>query len=96
MEDMTKISVAVAAVAFTLVAMYSAVLIRKDTLANEKRFRTITLFVFIASAMAYLLAMYYFRADATYELYFLMAVVCLIILPATLVSVSVATIVGGN
>lgn len=80
----------------TLSITYCATMIRMDTRMNKRRLQIMTMLVFILGIFTYILSLFYFSADPTYLFQFLLAVAALVILPAALTSVAVATITAGN
>jgi hypothetical protein len=69
---------------------------RRETVQKEKELTQTVLLSFFASAMLFFIASKYFKQDPTYFPYFILALVMLIILPATLYSLGVATIAMSN
>ena len=75
---------------FTLGLMYSINIIRTDTYANQKRNTRTLIFVYLTAFVAWLLSMFYFRANETYHIYMLAAMLLVVCLPASLFSLSVS------
>ncbi len=73
-----------------------AYVIKQDTNATHKYMRIAAPAIFLVSFAALLLAVFYILQDNTYILHILLGILMLVALPATLFSVSVATIIGGN
>jgi Na+/proline symporter len=83
-------------VLITLSISYCSNIIRMDTQKNEKKLRRVVLLAFPIGIVAYILAIFHFSSDSTYVYQFLLAIAGLIILPAALLSVAVATITASN
>lgn len=79
----------------TVISLYST-LIPKDNAQNTKILTTISVFSFAAAIAAYGLALWHFGSNPQYMIQFLLAVVMLVLLPASLISVSVSTVTISN
>ena len=79
----------------TVISLYST-LIPKDNAQNTKILTTISVFSFAAAIAAYGLALWHFGSNPQYMIQFLLAVVMLVSLPASLISVSVSTVTISN
>lgn len=84
-----------AAFSVVVIATYAA-LIPKDSSGNTTLLTVISVFSACASIAAYGLALYYFSANPTHMLQFLLAMVMLISLPASLISTAVSTVTISN
>ena len=78
-----------------VIATYAA-LIPKDSSGNTTLLTVVSVFSVLASICAYGLALYYFSANPTHMLQFLLAMVMLISLPASLISTAVSTVTVSN
>ena len=74
---------------------YSKV-IEMDHVRNTKLFRVLIVGAILTAFIAWRLAISHFTQDSTYLIHFLMAVLLLFVFPATLFSISVATITSSN
>ncbi len=88
--------VIIVVLSFVCSGLHAAYISRRDTYAMEKYMKVMTVWTYMAAAILYILALYYFDKDETYVQQAILALVMLVCLPAALVSVSVAFIVGGN
>jgi len=83
--------------AFSVVVIVTyAALIPKDSSGNTTLLTVVSVFSVLASITAYGLALYYFSANPTHMLQFLLAMVMLISLPASLISTAVSTVTISN
>jgi hypothetical protein len=71
-------------------------LLPKDSAQNTKLMAIVTVFSFVASLVAYALALYHFSHNPTQMIQFILGIVMIVILPCTLVSASIATITISN
>ena len=85
-----------AIVMITLAITYTSTMIELDTRGNMKILKTILPVSFILGIMMFILSVFYFQVDHTYQYHFITAITMLIILPATLISAGVATITASN
>lgn len=83
-------------ICIVLCGLHIAFLTKRDTYAMEKYTKVMTISVFSIAVMFYFLAAHTFKQDSTYFLQALLAFVMLVCLPATLISLSIATITAGN
>jgi hypothetical protein len=90
------IALAICAVCITVVIATFATLLPKDSSQNTKLLATIGVFAFAASFVAYGLALYHFSNNPAYLIQFVLAMLMLVVLPATLMSVSVSTVTISN
>lgn len=90
------VAVAICVVMFTVVVSTFATLVPKDSSQNTKLLAVIGAFSFAASITGYGLALYHFSHNPSYLIQFLLGLVMLVILPASLISVSVSTITVSN
>jgi hypothetical protein len=81
---------------FTVVVSTFATLVPKDSSQNTKLLAVIGVFSFAASITAYGLALYHFSSNPAYLIQFLLGLIMLVVLPASLISVSVSTITISN
>ena len=96
MNPVYIIGISICVVLFTVVIATYATLAQKDTANNTKLMSIIIAFSATASIFAYGLALYYFAANPDYLLQFILAVMMLVLLPGTLIGVSVATVAVSN
>jgi len=71
-------------------------LLPKDSAQNTKLMAIVTVFSFVASLVAYALALYHFSHNPTQMIQFILGIVMIVILPCTLISASIATITISN
>ncbi len=91
------LAVAYLALAFMLSGAHISYITRRDTYAVEKYVGVLAPVIYITGFVLFLLANYYVQAvDRTYFVHLVYGFVMLVCLPATLFSVGVATIIGGN
>ena len=83
------------ALVITVIVLYS-LLLPKDNAQNTKILTTVSVFSFAASVTAYALALWHFSSNPQYMIQFILGLVMLVILPATLISVSVSTVTISN
>lgn len=79
----------------TVVSLYSS-LIPKDSAQNTKMLTTITVFSFAAAIAAYGLALWHFSSNPQHMIQFLLGITMLVLLPASLISVSISTVTISN
>lgn len=96
MDSLQIIGAAICLLLFAVVIGTFMSLSKKDTANNSKLLTIIIAFSFVASLFGYGLAMYYFSRNPEYQLQFLQAIVMLVLLPGTLIGVSVASIAVSN
>jgi hypothetical protein len=90
------VTFAICGVLFTVVVATFATLVPKDSAQNTKLLAIISVFSFASSIVAYALAQYMFASNERNMVQFMLAVVLLIALPASLISVAVSTITVSN
>jgi ACR3 family arsenite efflux pump ArsB len=71
-------------------------LLPKDSSQNTKLLAIVTVFSFVASLIAYALALYHFSHNPGQMAQFILGIVMLIVLPCTLISASISTITISN
>ncbi len=84
-----------ALMAITVIATY-ATLVPKDSAQNTKLLAIVSVFSFASSAVAYGIALYHFSNNPNYLIQFLLSLVMLVILPASMIAVSVSTVTISN
>lgn len=84
-----------AAFSVVVIGTYSA-LIPKDSNGNTTLLTVIVVFSLCASVTAYVLALFYFSANPNHMLQFLLAMLLLVCLPASLISTAVSTVTISN
>jgi uncharacterized membrane protein YjgN (DUF898 family) len=90
------ISIGVCAMmAIAIISAYSA-LLPKDSAQNTKLLAIVGVFSFAASVVAYGIALYHFSHNPSYLIQFMLTLVMLVLLPATILAVSVSTITVSN
>ena len=90
------VAIAICVVLFTVVVATYATLVPKDSAQNTKLLAIVSVFSFAASAVAYALAQYVFAKDPTNMMQFMLAIIMLVALPSSLVSVAISTITISN
>jgi len=90
------ISIAICLVLLIADIVMFATLIPKDSSQNTKLLTIVSVFSFAVSLVSYALAQYNFANNPNYLIQFILALVMLVILPASLVSVSISTIAVSN
>lgn len=83
-------------IALAFSGVHVSYIMKMNDNASHKYGRLAIPILYLVGFMAYLLGVFYIYSNREYLLHVLYGVVMLICLPATLFSVSVATIVGGN
>jgi hypothetical protein len=73
-----------------------ATLTPKDSAENTKLLTIIIVFCFVASLTAYALALYTFAANPNHLTQFLLMVMMIVVLPASLISAGVSTLAVSN
>lgn len=96
MDSLHIIGAVICLLLFAVVVGTFMSLAKKDTANNSKLLTIIIAFSFVASLFGYGLAVYYFARNPEYQLQFLQAIVMLVMLPGTLISVSVASVAVSN
>ena len=84
------------ALAITFSGLHVAYMLRRDTYATEKYMTVMSIMTYMAATILCVLALFYLYLDKTYLQQVLLGVIMIVCLPATLISVSVATITGSN
>ncbi len=79
----------------TVIATF-ATLVPKDSAQNSKLLAIISVFSIATAVVAYGLALYHFSNNPTYMMHFMMAMIMLIALPASLIATSVSAITVSN
>lgn len=87
---------AICAVLFTTVVATYATLVPKDSSQNSKLLAIVSVFSFASSVVGYALAQYAFSSNANNMVQFMLAIVLLIALPSSLISVAISTITISN
>jgi hypothetical protein len=82
--------------AFLLSVLNTAYITNNADYATQKYYRVAATTTYLVCAALYVFLYYYFQQDSTYLVTTLMGILMLVCLPAVLVSISVATIIGGN
>jgi len=90
------VAIAICVVLFTVVVATFATLVPKDSAQNTKLLAVISVFSFATSITAYALALYHFSHNPENLIQFILGMLMLIILPCSLISVSVSTIAVSN
>ena len=90
------VAISVCALCAIVVVSTYASLLPKDSAQNTKLLTIISVFSFVAAFVAYGLALYHFSYNPTYMIQFILAMLMLVVLPASLISVSVSTITISN
>jgi hypothetical protein len=96
MNPIYIIGISICVVLFTVVIATFSTLAAKDSANNAKLLSIIIAFSATASIFAYGLALYYFSSNPDYLIQFLLGVTMLVLLPGTLIGVSVATVTVSN
>lgn len=90
------VAIAICAMLVITVILLYTILIPKDSAQNTKILTTISVFSFAASVTAYILALWHFSSNPAYMIQFILGFVMLILLPASLISVSISTVTISN
>jgi uncharacterized membrane protein YoaK (UPF0700 family) len=90
------ISVVICAMLVIVVGVTFGTLIPKDSSQNTKLLAIITVFSFVASLIAYALALYHFSHNPANMIQFILGIVMIIILPCALIAASVSTVTISN
>jgi hypothetical protein len=91
-----SIALAICVVLFTVTIVTFTALIPKDSAQNSKLLAIVSVFSFASSVVAYALAQYVFSKDPSNLIQFMLAMVMLVALPASLISVAISTISVSN
>jgi hypothetical protein len=90
------VGVGICGVLITVVLVTYASLIEKDSFQNTKLLSVLGTFSIASAVAAYALALYYFNSNPNYMIQFVLAVVMLVCLPASLFAISVSTVTISN
>ena len=90
----TAITVCILLSIITIVTFRSLIL--KDSAENTKLLAIIVVFSFVASLTAYALALFHFASNPAYMIQFILLIVMVVILPASLISAGVSTLAVSN
>jgi len=90
------ISVSVCGVLAIIAGVTYGTLLPKDSSQNTKLLTIVTVFSFVASLIAYALALYHFSHNPGQMIQFMLLIVMLIVLPCSLISASIATVTVSN
>jgi putative Mn2+ efflux pump MntP len=90
------VSASICAMLAIVVGVTYGTLLPKDSAQNTKLMAIVTVFSFVASLVAYALALYHFSHNPTQMIQFILGIVMIVILPCTLISASIATITISN
>lgn len=81
---------------FTTVIATTTSLSSKDTANNTKLLSAVIGFSIAAGIIGFLLALYFFASNVEYLAIFLLAIVMIVCIPGTLISIGMATITVSN
>jgi hypothetical protein len=84
------------ALAFCVGVLNTVYITNNADYATQKYYRVAATTTYLVCVALYVFLYYHFRQDSTYMATVLMSILMLVCLPAVLVSISVATIIGGN
>jgi len=90
------VAIAICSMLAVIAGVTFGALIPKDSAQNTKLLAIVTTFSFVASLVAYALALYHFSHNPTQMIQFILGVVMIVILPTSLISASIATITISN
>ena len=90
------VSIAICGMLAIIVGVTYGTLLPKDSAQNTKLLAIVTVFSFVASLIAYALALYHFSHNPGQMAQFILGIVMIIILPCTLISASISTITISN
>lgn len=90
------VSIGACVIVFTVVVATFATLVPKDDAQNSKLLAVISVFSFVSAITGYAIALYHFGNNPQYLIHFMLAMVMLVLLPASLISVSISTITISN
>ena len=90
------VAISICALCAIVVISTYASLLPKDNAQNTKLLTIISVFSFVASFVAYGLALYHFSYNPTYMIQFILAMVMLVLLPASLISAGISTVTISN
>jgi hypothetical protein len=90
------VAIAICVVFATVVIGTFASLVPKDSQQNTTLLTVISVFSLAVSATAYAIALYHFSSNPNYLIQFMLALVMLVILPASLISTAVSTVMVSN
>lgn len=89
-------AVLMVAILYTISLASVLKMIEKEPNEQTKRLRSLVLFSFTGAFLIYGLLSFYFSRDSTHLLTFLVAITFIVILPAILMTASVASITASN
>jgi len=90
------VTIAICAVVGIANIVTFATLIPKDSAQNSKILAIVTAFSFVVSGIAYALALYNFSNNPNNLIFFMLGLMMLVILPASLISVSISSVAVSN
>lgn len=90
------VAIAICAMTSITVIATFASLVPKDSAQNSKLLAIISVFSIATAIVAYGLALYHFSNNPTYMMHFMLAMIMLIALPASIMSASVSAITISN
>jgi hypothetical protein len=90
------ISIGVCGMLAVIAGVTYGTLLPKDSAQNTKLLAIVTVFSFVASLIAYALALYHFSHNPGQMIQFILGIVMIIILPCALISASISTITISN
>jgi len=90
------VSVGICVMLAVIAGVTFGTLLPKDSAQNTKLLAIVTVFSFVASLVAYALALYHFSHNPSQMIQFILGVVMIIILPCALISASISTITISN
>jgi hypothetical protein len=90
------ISIGVCGMLAVIAGVTYGTLLPKDSAQNTKLLAIVTVFSFVASLIAYALALYHFSHNPGQMIQFILGIVMIVILPCALISASISTITISN
>lgn len=90
------VALAICVTLIIIVAILYAMLLPKDSAQNTKILTTVSVFSFAASVTAYALALWHLSSNPEQLIHFILGFMMLVLLPASLISVSISTITVSN
>ena len=90
------VSIAVCLTMAIVVISTYATLLPKDSAQNTKLLAIVGVFSFAASVVGYGIALYHFSRNPAYLIQFMLGLVMLVLLPSTILAISVSTITVSN
>ena len=90
------VAIAICAMMTVMVGVTFGTLIPKDSAQNTKLLALVTVFSFVASLIAYALALYHFSHNPSQLIQFILFILMIVVLPCALISAGISTVTISN